>query len=89
MCIYRVNVYPHDTSKHNPVHEAINLSTVCILRLEIGQRCWFESKVENDNVPHRICTSVVKDIIRSEETKSVLVTTENTTYLFEEILNRA
>lgn len=70
--------------KHNSLYDDI-LDHVCYLAyLNVGERGWFlhETGVWFDP-PHRIHTSIIKDVEYTED--RVIVTTENTRFTFEVI----
>lgn len=70
--------------KPNPMHEAI-LNTICYLAyLNPGEQGWFLSEMEDIFCGvHRIHTSTVRSV--EYNNPEIIVTTENTTYVFTEI----
>lgn len=76
-----------ETKRKNPMHAEI-LGKVCYLAyFNKGERGWFLCDTEETLDPvHRIHTSKVKDVQRTRG-MDIIVSTENTKYVFEVILN--
>ena len=70
--------------RHNPLYDNIEGHVCYLVYLNPGERGWFlhETGVWFDP-PHRIHTSIVQDVVYSEN--QVIVTTENTQFTFEVI----
>lgn len=76
-----------ETERKNPMHTEI-LGKVCYLAyFKVGERGWFLCDTEEAFDPvHRIHTSDVKDV-QYTRGNQVIVSTENTKYVFEVILD--
>lgn len=75
------------STKSNPFHSSI-LNKVCYpAYLNIGERGWFLCDTEDYCDPvHRLHTTLIKDVKYTHDNK-IIVTTENTEYVFEGITN--
>ena len=77
------------TERENPMHAEI-LDKVCYLAyFKVGERGWFLCDIEEGFDPvHRIQTSEVRSVQYTRgRGKQVVVSTENTRYVFEVILD--
>lgn len=78
-----------DSKRDNPYHDAI-VGSVCYLAyLNIGERGWFLYEAHDwygFSSAHRIHTSVIKNV-QYINSNQVVVTTENTKYVFDLIVS--
>lgn len=72
-------------NRHNPLYDDVEGSTCYLVYFNPGERGWFlwESDIQFD-YPHRVHTSIVKDVSYGE--RQVIVETQNTRFTFEEIV---
>ena len=73
--------YVEEFNGHNPTYDKI-LGTICYpVYFNVNERGWFlyETGIRFDP-PHRVHTSVVKDIL--EYPNQIIVTTQNTRFTF-------
>ena len=71
---------------HNSVHDEMKGNICYLAYLNHGERGWFLIDTgEKFNPVHRIHTSVVKDV-KYTRGKQVIVTTKNTKYIFEAVI---
>ena len=73
-------------NRHNALYDDILNSTCYLVYFNVGERGWFlyEEKY-GFSTPHRIHTSVVKDVEYTRGNQ-VIVTTQNTKFTFELIV---
>ena len=71
-------------NRHNHLYDDIKDAVCYLVYLKVGDRGWFLYECKDDYwyIPHRIHTSIIKDVDYSQEGK-VIVTTENTRFTFE------
>lgn len=75
--------------RHNHLYDDIEGSRCYLAYLNVGERGWFLYERMTDDywhIPLRVHTSTVKDVDYSQEGK-VILTTENTRFTFEEIVD--
>ena len=70
-------------NRHNPLYDDIEGCTCYLAYLNPGERGWFlyEEKY-GSTCPHRVHTSVVKDVVCTRDNK-IIVETQNTKFTFE------
>ena len=74
-----------ELNKHNFLYEDL-VGCVCYLAyLKPGERGWYLYERPDDIVPHRVHTSIVKDV-KYADNGDIIVTTENTRFTFTEVV---
>ena len=79
---YRLNNI-EEFNKHNPIYDNMHGNICYLAYLNVGERGWFLHEDKNDwfGMPHRIHTSVIKDVEYTRGNQ-VIVTTQNTKFTF-------
>ena len=70
-------------NRHNPIYEDIEGCICYLAYLNPGERGWFLYEEKYGPLwPHRIHTSVIKDVVRTRG-NAIIVETQNTRFTFE------
>ena len=71
----------------NPLHQEI-VGRLCWLDiLELGKFGWFTVEMD-DGCPHRICTSIIKNISVTDDINDITLTTNNSVYTFKKYVTQ-
>lgn len=68
--------------RHNPLYDGIEGRACYLAYLKVGERGWILYQKNDYDWPHRIHTSIVKDVNYTRGNQ-VIVTTQNTRFTFE------
>ena len=85
---YRI-VKIEEFNRHNPIYDDVEGHICYPAYLNVGERGWFLHEDPDDlfGYPHRIHTSIVKDVTYTRGNQ-IVVTTQNTRFTFEVISRR-